>query len=208
MSDISLNELTTFPLFLRFDNVKIWCKYDDRLIEEKCEFIERQLLPLKPALNDSNVVQFTAIISRRDCRYFSDHSKFLEYIRNQFLPICNSSRRYKFKIWFYSDENSNTNVIASILKMEEIKHCSNIEIEIIFGEQKRLPVEEISNWLESSAGGAKNSLQNERARLLRIYYYSTTFIQNAQEMLDHLKTVYLMADYLSLIFSFSFSTQR
>ena len=92
--------------------------------------------------------------------------------------------------------------------MEEIKHCSNIEIEIIFGEQKRLPVEEISNWLESSAGGAKNSLQNERARMLKIYYYSPTFIQNAQGMLDHLKTVYLMADYLSLIFSFSFSTQR
>ena len=74
--------------------------------------------------------------------------------------------------------------------MDEIKHCSNIEIEIeiIGGEQKRLPVEEISNWLEPSADGTKINLQNHNERFLKINLNST--IQNDQEMFDNLKTVY------------------
>ena len=112
----------------------------------------------------------------------------LDFIRNQFLPICNSSRRYNFQIWFDSDVNSDTNVIASILEMDEIKHCSNVKIEIIGGEQKRLPVEEISNWLEPSADGTKINLQNHNERFLKINLNST--IQNDQEMFDNLKTVY------------------
>ena len=203
--------LPNIPPFIRFNNVNvtIWCNFPDHPIKKKCEFIENQLLPLKLALNDSNVVEFIATISQNDRNNFSDHLKLLNFIRNCFLPICNSSRRYKFQIWFRSDANSDTNVIASILEMDEIKRCSNVKIGIIYGEQTRLPVEEISNWLQQSADGAKNNHQNQKERFLKIWYQGrSTFVQNAQEMLDHLKTAYLMADYLSLIFSFSFSTQR
>ena len=140
------------------------------------------MLPIKLALYDSNVVQFIATISQNDRNNFSDHLKLLDYIRNRFLPICNSSRGYKFQIWFPFDANSDTNLIASILEMDEIKHCSNVEIVIIFGEQKRLPVEEISNWLEPSDDRTNNSLQSLRERFLKIYYrgYGTSFIQNAR----------------------------
>ena len=161
-------------------------------IEEKRELIEKQLLPLKLALNDSNIVELVAYISQNDGNHFSDHSKLLDFIQNRFLPICNSSRGYKFDICFFSDKNSATNVIASILEMDEIKHCSNVEIEIIFGEQKRLPVDEISNWLEPSPDVAKNNHQNQKERLLEICFYCPTFIQNARQMLEHLEKVYFI----------------
>ena len=189
---LSPNELPTISPFLRFDKVIIWCDIADLPIEEKCEFIENQLLPLKLALYDSNVVEFTPTISQNGRNNFSDHSMLLDFIRNRLLPNCNSSRRYKFKIRFSSDRNSDTNVIASILEMDEIKHCSNVEIGIIDGEQKRLPVEEISNWLERSADEAKNNIQNHMERFLNFYYiyYFTHFIQNARELLEHLAKVF------------------
>ena len=171
--------------------MSIWYNHAGQPIEEKCKLIENQLLPLKLALYDSNMVQFTSTISGRDRCYFSDHSKLLDFIRNRFLPICNSARRYEFQIWFRSDANYDTNVIASILEMDEIKHCSNVQIGIIDGEQKRLPIDEISNWLTPSGDGTNNSLQSLRERFLKIYYhYYTPFIQNGREMLEHLAKVY------------------
>ena len=143
------------------------------------------------------MVEFIALIYENAC---NDHSKLLEYIRIRFLQICNSSRGYKFQILLYSDKNSDTNIIVSILEMDEIKHCSNVEIGIIFGEQKRLLVDEISNWLEPSADGMKNNLQNQE-RFLNIYYIPA-FFQNTREMLEHLAKVYFiyfMAHYLFII---------
>ena len=160
---LSPNELPSIPPFLRFDN--IFYNYGNLYpIEEKYKFTENQLLPLKLALYESNVVQFTATISQNGRNNFSDHSKLINFIQNRFLPICNSSRRYEFQIWFRSDTNSDTDVIVSILEMNEIKHYSNVKIGILFGEQKRLPVEEISNWLERSADGTKYNHQNQKER--------------------------------------------
>ena len=204
-----LYQLATFPLFLRFDKVSISYNYvNDQTIEEKCELIEKQLLPLKLGLNDSNTIEFVARISRNDQNdrnNFSDHLKLLDYIRNRFLPICNSSRCYKFQIWFFSDANSGTEIITSILEMDEIKHCSNVEIRLFYGGQKRLPVKVISTWLERSADGAKNNHQNQKERFLKIWYHyysspyiqtpsfnSSPFIQNAREMLEHLAKVYFI----------------
>ena len=173
-------------MFLRFDNVRLWYSYGDQQhIEEKCEWIESHLLALKLALFNSNMIEFSTGISKYHRNHFNDHSKLLDYIRNRFLPICNSSRRYKFQICFFSDRNSDANVIASILEMDEIKHCSNVEIGIICGEQKRLPVEEISNWLEKSGYGMENTVQE---KFLAIYF-NVTF-QYPQELIDYLKTVY------------------
>ena len=208
---LSPNELSTIPLFLRFYNVIVtfWCNYTDPPIETKCKFIENQLRPLKLALNDSNMVQFIANISRTDRRFFSDHSMLLDFIRNRFLPIFNSSRRYKFQIWFKSDTNSDTDVIASILEMEIIKQCSNVEIGITHGEQRRLPIEEISNWLNPSDDGTNNSLRNLRERFLEICYYGVRSpIQDAREMLEHLTKVYFIHlmtwPIITYIFNFNF----
>ena len=192
---LSPNELLTIPRFLRFDVVGICYSYGAQPIEEKCEFIENQLLPFKLALYDANVVELIATISERERGYFNNNSKLLDFIRNRFLPICNSSRRYKFQIHFFSDANSATEIIASILEMGEIKRCSNVKIVIMTGIQKRLPVEEISKWLENSTNGKKNNFQNQRERFLDIYYcdcYIPPFIQNAREMLDHLEKVYFI----------------
>lgn len=98
-------------------------------IEEKCEFIESRLLPFQHTLHDSNMIECYARITQH-CDDFNDHSHFIEYIRNRMLPICNSSRGYKFFIIFHSDVNSGTNVIASLLQMAEIKRCSNVEIKL------------------------------------------------------------------------------
>ena len=67
-------------------------------------------------------------------------------------------------------------------------HSCVVEIGLFYGEQKRLPVDEISNWLEPSADGTKNNIQNQTERFLRIYYsyYLTPFIQNGREMLEYL----------------------
>ena len=194
LSAISLNELATIPLFLRFYTVLLAYNFGAETIEEKCELIKKQLLPLKLALNDTNMVEFIACISQNNHNHFNDHSKLLDFIRNRFLPICNSSRRYKFQIRFNSDANSDRNVITLILEMDEIKRCSNVEIEIIGGKQKRLPIEEISNWLERSADGAKNNIQNQTERFLKIYYnyYLNPVIKNAREMLEHLTKVYFI----------------
>ena len=141
-----------------------------------------------PALKDANKIQFYAIISKNNRSDFSDYSKLLAYIRHQFLPIFNSSRGYKFMIYSHSAENSSTNVIASILGMDEIKHCSilDLEIEIFKLEQKQLPVEEISNWLERSDDVMENTVQIRKERFLYIRFCS---IQNGREMFEHLKAV-------------------
>ena len=116
-----------------------------------------------------------------------DHTQFLEHIRTRLLPICNSSRAYKFDISLGS--RSAPDIIASLLQMPEIKCCSNVKIKF---EQKRkvhnqLPVEEISNWLERCGDGMEKAAKNKKVRYLSI---NMDDIQNAHEMIDHLKMVF------------------
>ena len=72
--------------------------------------------------------------------------------------------------------------------MEAIKRCSKIKIEIVGGVQIYLPVEEISNWLEST-----HEIENKEEKLLVIELLGAQSIQNAQEIVDCLKTVYFSA---------------
>lgn len=192
MKKISLDELTIIPPFLRFDNVQLCYNRGSQPIVRKCEFIEHHLLPFKSALKDSNMVQFTAGIYEFNRSHFSDHEQLLEYILNRFLQICTSICGYKFNIYFYSNANYARNVISSILKSDEIKRRSNIEI-IISGSQKQLPIEDILNWLEYSIGGMENIVQIQKERFLEIGFYGNSIsvcIQNVREMLEHLKMVY------------------
>lgn len=198
---ISLAELTTFPQFPRFNNFRIWYSasefgFTSALIEKKYKFIESYLLALKSALNDSNMIEFNADIYEHSHSYFSNHLQLLDYLRYRFLPVFfNSSHRYKFNIHFSSDGNSSAKVVASILQIPQIERCSNVEIEVNNGEQK-LPVDAISNWLEKSVDGMKNN-KGQKKRFLKVifpneYWQNSTLhagIQNAGEMLDHLRTV-------------------
>ena len=147
------------------------------------------MLTLKSALNCPNVVKFCAGIDQNDGRDFSDHLQLCEFISNRLLPIFCSSQRYNIKIYLYSDKNSVANVIASLLQMDGINASSSVEIEIINGEQNQFPLEAISNWLVRTADRTGNIARNKKERLLEINFYNT--IQNAHEMIDHLKTVFI-----------------
>ena len=156
------------------------------------------MLPIKPALIDSNLIEFYAISSVGDRDQFNNHSQLLEYIHDRLLSICNSSRGYSFQLLIeFLDSNYVTNLIASLLQMDAIKRCSNLEIGFPFGrrEENQLRVEAISNWLIRSANGTENIVKNQKERLLNIGFYG---IQNAREMVDHLKTVYCILNYFYL----------
>ena len=180
---ISIAEFTTFPEFIRFNCVSIWHLYDTMPLDEKIEFTESLLHQIRPALNGSSTVEFHASISQNDCSAFRNHSDLLLYIRNSLLPNCNPSYGYKFHIYFESNENSTSTVMASLLIMEEIKRCSKVEFlfSTDWGEKKYLPIEEISDWLENSTNGME--------KLLKIIFHGVPKFENFQQMISHLETV-------------------
>ena len=95
---------------------------------------------------------------------------------------------YHFLIHF--DENSATNVIASLLQMDEIKRCSKVKIGIeIDNGILHLPIEEISNWLERYIDGIENNVQNRDVRFFKFGFYDIQ-IQNCREMIEHLIMVF------------------
>ena len=114
---ISHANLKEFPVFLRFYGVHLPYSIGLRPIEEKCQLFGDLLPEIKGALNDSNEIFFGAGINQKDQSEFNDHSTLIGYLRDEFLPICDSSRRYEFFINFDSDQDSGSKVISSILKM-------------------------------------------------------------------------------------------
>ena len=112
----------------------------------------KQLQSLKPALNDSNLVRFTGCIHGSTFRpsAFKDHFALLKHLRDELLPICDSSRHYEFYIEFYSDRDSQTNVIESLLQMPQIRR-SNVGIELSGVIDSQLPVEAIVQWLNQES---------------------------------------------------------
>ena len=186
-----LNGLITLPLFLRFNNVDLLITNDQLPIEKTFELIERHLLSLKPTLNDTNILEIRASYNVEFC--FSDNA-LLECIRNRFLPICNSSRAYKFHIDFVCYKNTATNVIASILQMNEIKRCLTVEFHCSLWQNQplaeKLAVEEIANWLKRSTDGIENIVQSRKERSLTIYFNGFDREHNVRELLENLKTVF------------------
>ena len=90
--EIFLKELKMFPPFVRFKNVWLLFWRDSLSIEERCEWFESQLVSLKSALNDLNMLEFNTNIGSNDKGDFNNHSQLLEHLCNRMLPICNSSR--------------------------------------------------------------------------------------------------------------------
>ena len=113
-------------------------------------------------------------------------------LHNRLLSICASARGYRFNIFSWRYEQSVRKLIASLLQMEEIKRCQNIDIDFRLyygGNEKQLPVDEVSNWLERSSNGIEKFVNNkQKARSLKMQMKGIQ-IQNAREMIEHLKTV-------------------
>ena len=100
------NELANLPQFLRFDCVKFnysslnnGCAIGNAPIAEKFQSVVNYLQQLK--LNDSNLIHIIGAIDKNNLIDFSDNSQLLDHLRNELLPICGSSRRYKFEICYF-----------------------------------------------------------------------------------------------------------
>lgn len=188
--EIFINEVTTFPPFIRFNDVQLEYRYFGlKAIEQKCDSIESKLLQFEHVLIDSDLITFNAEIRQNNHSQFNNHSELLVYIRTRLLPICDYSRGYKFDINFKSDENSVPIVIESLLQMRTIMRCSKVQIVILCVGKFQLPVEEISNWLEQ-LDGMENKVQSKKAKLLEIGFFDFHTIQNTQEIIDRLQMVY------------------
>ena len=202
---ISLANLSEFPLFLRFSNVRLHYSSGSQLLFAKCRLFEDCLSSIKAALKDSNNIYFEANINPSQVQSeFSDHSSLVIYLRDRLLPICDSSRRYEFNIDFdfdeYEPDDSNpdsaehkpddsTDLVRSILQISQVRNCSNVSIYLFC--MLHLPVDDISNWLVPKAveGAEICGKKEEQNRFLLI---NTLHVPNSQEMWDHFKEVNLI----------------
>ena len=187
------NDLVEFP-FLRFDAIKLDYNIGFHLIANKCETFVNQLQKF-PRLNEANSICVLANISQKRRGYFIDHTQLLEHLHNQLLSIFGYCRRFEFRIGLGSDNGNITNIIASILEMQQVDECSNVAIHLddvkpTYMYKYRLPIETISNWLHRNRntdnGGNEFANQNHQKRVLEI---EVALILNVLEMVNHLKEV-------------------
>ena len=193
---ISLDDLKASPEFLRFNEVYIPYSRDfqpissdsrDMSIQEKCHFFAGLLPSIKGALNDSKEICFYGDINENDPSNFSNHSTLIDYIRDEFLPICDLSRRYKFKIDFSSDMDAATNVVSSILKMPQIVQCLDVEIWICtIDHPNKLPVDEIVQWLNQKIDRIGFFGRKNEEKFLKILSWK---IQDVLGICEHLTEV-------------------
>ena len=148
------------PQFLRFDCAKFNYRTPSNVtapIAKKCQSVINYLQEVK--LNDANLINFICGIDKNNPSYFSGHSQLLDHFQNKLLPICGSSRGFKFEIYLFSDGVSYINLIAKILQMPQIECCSNVEI-ILNGRSlypMQFPIESISNWLHRNCDGIEEN---------------------------------------------------
>ena len=185
---ISFDDLKEFPAFLHFGEVDLHYWNDSNesseSIGERCQLFGGILPAIKGALNDSKEIFFDAGINQKGRSEFNDHSALIAYLRDEFLPICDSSRRYKFFINFETDKNSGSEVISSILKMPQVVQCSIVDILLLRNfDPIEFPVGEIAQWLNQ-----KNDRigKKKEEKFLKISSYE---IRNVLEIWEHLTEV-------------------
>lgn len=178
-----LTNLNSVPSFLRFNDIKLQYEDDNdsQSIAEKCQLFKECLQQLRASLSDLNEFFLTSFIDRENSSDFSDHLTFLNYLRDELLPICRSSRRHKLIIGFNSDENSAANLITSILELSQ--QCSDLTIGLGgLNQPTELPVVAISDWLAGKSDrSVKIGAQKPESKLLQI----VSSISNSQEMWEH-----------------------
>ena len=183
----SLVDLNEFPVFLRFDEVYLPFHLGSQSITDKTQLFGDFLTSIKGPIQDLKDILFIGDINQKNPAQFNDHSAIIAYIRDEFLQICGSSRRYQFWIEFFSDKEASTTVATSILEMPEIVRCTALSLQLhcIFA-PIHLPVEAIAQWLNQNT---------ERIEILgrqngeKVLHICSHYIGNVLEMCDHLTGV-------------------
>ena len=189
---IHLEDLTEFPHFFRVDRLCLYSvEYNSsKSINEICQTCVNYLRPIKAVLNGS-LLSFCGIIHQDRPDQFDNHSKLLEHLSDELLPICALARGYKFEIYLCSDDSAGTNVIDQILQMPQVDRSSNVKFELYYSSPStlksiQLPVKAISNWLHRTYDGIKIIGKTQTKRCLEIETFKIT---NATKMFDHIKKV-------------------
>ena len=174
--------------FLRFDSVFLIYNCGSQSIDVKLHLLQNQLQLFKTAFSDLKEITLSAKIDHNDQSQFRNHFQLLDHIRDQLLPICDSSPFYSFSIDFQSDNDGAADFIAQILQMRPITRCRDVlfiyENEMLI----QLPVETISNWLHrNSDDGIGSTGQSKEVLILSMN--NQIKIQNAVEVCDRLKMV-------------------
>ena len=161
-----------------------------------CRLVVNCLQPLRKATNHSNLITLIGKIDKNDPTGFNNHLQLLNHVQEELLSICDSSRGYKFEIYFFSKENAGSNVICRILQMHPIEKCSNVEISLygIYGQPYLLPIEAISNFLHRKCNRIR---KNSNEIYLRI---NLAKIQNVQAICDHFRKVIKLRFFSSNLF--------
>ena len=196
---LTLDNLAEFP-FVRFYAIELNYESGSDLIANKCEIFASQLRKF-PRLNGSSHICVSANISRKRQKKrgdFRDHTQLLEHIRNKLLPIFGYRRWFKFRIGIGSNTDAFTNIITSILQIQQV--CSNVAIHLARPitmpiQNEQLPIGTIANWLHRNRKTDKDDKefanQNQRERVLEI---EAENISNVLEMVNHLKEVLFNCD--------------
>ena len=151
---------------------------------------------VEPEILNDSILFFAGAVDENDSSSFPDHSELLNYLSDRILPICDKPDGYIFIFDLSSEKNTGRCVLTSLLKMAQIKCCSNVRIRIFTADETELPVREISNWLHRKCDG-----QRERSLFINFS------IKNALEMFNHLKKVrYIICHFF--ILSCEFQTNR
>lgn len=206
--EISLEKLSAFLPFVRFDSVEVYYSNDSaHTFAEKRELFHSHLKAIKGGLNNSRIY-FDATIAQDNPSHFNDLSALIDYIRDEFLPICDSSRQYAFEIDFDSDDDFTSDTVrtlfASLLQMPQIRRCSNVGISPMVGDWVYLPSEIISCWLDQNSSDEVGSIKHQECNL----FINSLSIPNEKEMCDLLIKKFRKAKLPSSPFTFWLSTDR
>ena len=159
-------------------------KCTPKKLKKECEWIQMILQPLKTAIKGAEFVfdypEDSMLLTR------------LTHFGKEILPICDTCRSYRFKIFSYwRDDSSPEKLISTILQFDQIDCCSNVLFEFYNFDDIiiELPVDLVVNWLNrsrtSSAINANGQMKDERILALDI----STHIWNVSEMLNCFKKV-------------------
>ena len=173
------------PPYLRFDEVIFNYKYREQSIHG--EFLQS----LSTRVKGSKLV-FHGNINENHPTDFKNHFQLLYYIGNELLPLFNSCRAYKFLIEFYSDKESATEFVSSILQMDSIRRFTNVSLLIYWidrYQRMQLPKEAIKNWLIFKSEAKVNSANVGRKMEERFLQIKMNGIGDGSEMRWCLKEV-------------------
>ena len=131
------------------------------------------------------MITLTARINQNDQSQFRDHSQLLDHLREQVLPICDSSPAYYFEFDFQSDNDAAGNVIGQFLQLPSIKRCQKVGFNYANETFIQLPVDAISNWLNRNSDDGIG--RNKKERFLGTNHRIR--VQNAEEICDRMRKV-------------------